>query len=130
MCIRDSPITNAATIPSGPFSPTATITTDAKIKVISVIPETGFVPTMAIALAATVVNRKAIPATSKLATTVCRILPVSYTHLGTSRCIGVLCVERREGTRQETDHLLLELITRYVAIVVFNACLLYTSRCV
>ena len=26
------------------------------------------------------------------------------------RCIGVLCLERREGTEQETDHLLLELI--------------------
>ncbi len=39
----------------------------------------------------------------------------------TSKCIGVLCLERREGTRQEADHLLLELITRYVAIVIFNA---------
>ncbi|MDE6348475.1 MAG: DUF5113 domain-containing protein, partial [Bacteroides sp.] len=37
------------------------------------------------------------------------------------RCIGVLCLERREGTEQETDHLLLELIARYVSIVVFNA---------
>ena len=38
-----------------------------------------------------------------------------------SRCIGVLCLERREGAQQESDHLLLELITRYVAIVIFNA---------
>ncbi len=37
------------------------------------------------------------------------------------RCIGVLCLERREGTEQETDHLLLELIARYVSIVIFNA---------
>lgn len=38
-----------------------------------------------------------------------------------SRCIGVLCLERRGGTERESDHLLLELITRYVAIVIFNA---------
>ena len=64
------PITNAATIPVAPFSPTATMITDARIRVISVIPETGFVPTIAIAFAATVVNRNAIPATSRSATTV------------------------------------------------------------
>ena len=29
--------------------------------------------------------------------------------------------ERREGTQQETDHLLFELVARYVSIVVFNA---------
>ena len=69
------PITNAATIPSGPFKPTDTITTDARINVISVMPETGFVPTIAMALAATVVNRKAIPATNRIATTVCSRLP-------------------------------------------------------
>ena len=69
------PITSAATIPSGPFSPTATMTTDARINVISVIPDTGFVPTIAMALAATVVNRKAIPATSRIATMVCVKLP-------------------------------------------------------
>lgn len=43
-------------------------------------------------------------------------------HVGdTSRCIGVLCLERREGTEQEGDRLLLELVVRYVSIVVFNA---------
>ena len=35
-------------MPEGPFSPTATITTEARISVISVIPDTGLVPTMAI----------------------------------------------------------------------------------
>ena len=39
-------------MPEGPFSPTATITTEAKISVINVIPETGLVPTIAMALAA------------------------------------------------------------------------------
>ncbi len=56
-------------------------------------------------------------------------LPLTVEVGGTSRCIGVLCVERREGTRQETDHLLLELITRYVAIVVFNAVVKLAMKC-
>ena len=33
----------------------------------------------------------------------------------------MLYLERREGTEQETDRLLFELVARYVAIVVFNA---------
>lgn len=37
------------------------------------------------------------------------------------QCVGVLCIERAEGTPYENNHLLLELIARYVAIVVFNA---------
>lgn len=37
------------------------------------------------------------------------------------QCVGVLYIERPEGTQQEDSHLLLELIARYVAIVVFNA---------
>lgn len=37
------------------------------------------------------------------------------------QCAGVLYLERREGTEQETDRLLFELVARYVAIVVFNA---------
>ena len=37
------------------------------------------------------------------------------------QCVGVLYIERPEGTQQEDNHLLLELIARYVAIVVFNA---------
>lgn len=37
------------------------------------------------------------------------------------RCIGVLCLERRAGREQEAERLLLELIARYIAIVIFNA---------
>ena len=37
------------------------------------------------------------------------------------QCVGVLYLERREGTERETDRLLFELVARYVAIVVFNA---------
>ena len=48
-------------------------------------------------------------------------LPLIVDAGSACRCIGVLCLERREGTEQETDHLLLELIARYVAIVIFNA---------
>ena len=62
-------------MPVAPFSPTATITTEASISVISVIPDTGLVPTMAIALAATVVNRNAMPATSRMATMLCNTFP-------------------------------------------------------
>lgn len=40
---------------------------------------------------------------------------------GQSRCIGVLCLNRTEGTELETDGLLLELIARYVAVVAYNA---------
>ena len=69
------PIIRAATIPTSPRKPTATITTDAKIRVISVMPDTGFEPTMAIALAATVVKRKAMIATSKMPTTANNRLP-------------------------------------------------------
>lgn len=48
-------------------------------------------------------------------------LPLVVDTGGTSRCIGVLCLERREGMEQDSDRLLLELIARYVAIVIFNA---------
>lgn len=48
-------------------------------------------------------------------------LPLVVDVMGASRCIGVLYIERREKTEQETFHLLLELIARYIAIVVFNA---------
>ena len=37
------------------------------------------------------------------------------------QCVGVLYLERREGTELETDRLLFELVARYVAIDVFNA---------
>ena len=45
------------------------------MSVISVIPLTGFEPTMAMAFAATVVKRKAITATSTMATRACSTLP-------------------------------------------------------
>ena len=63
------PINRAANIPALPFSPTATITTEARMRVISVIPETGLLPTIAMAFAATVVKRKAMIVTSKMPTT-------------------------------------------------------------
>lgn len=37
------------------------------------------------------------------------------------QCVGVLYIEQPEGVQQEENHLLLELMARYVAIVVFNA---------
>ena len=37
------------------------------------------------------------------------------------QCVGVLYLERQEGIEQETDRLLFELISRYLAIVIFNA---------
>lgn len=40
---------------------------------------------------------------------------------GTHRCVGVLALVKQIGTEKESDHLLSELIARYVAIVVFNA---------
>ena len=48
-------------------------------------------------------------------------LPLVVDAAGDSRCIGVLYLERQESVEQETAHLLLELIARYIAIVVFNA---------
>ncbi|MCI1647100.1 MAG: DUF5113 domain-containing protein [Bacteroides sp.] len=48
-------------------------------------------------------------------------LPLLVDIVDGSRCIGVLYLERRENTEQEADHLLLELIASYVAIVIFNA---------
>lgn len=48
-------------------------------------------------------------------------LPLVVDVGGSSSCIGVLCLERREGTERESDRLLLELIARYVGIVIFNS---------
>ena len=48
-------------------------------------------------------------------------IPLKVEAGGEHRCVGVLYLERREGTEQETDRLLFELVARYVAIVVFNA---------
>lgn len=48
-------------------------------------------------------------------------IPLKVEAGGEHQCVGVLYLERRIGTEQETDHLLFELVARYVAIVVFNA---------
>ncbi|KAA6342975.1 hypothetical protein EZS27_009319 [termite gut metagenome] len=50
-----------------------------------------------------------------------RTLPLLVDTDGKRECVGVLCLEKREDTRLETDRLLFELIARYVAVVVFNA---------
>lgn len=50
-----------------------------------------------------------------------RALPLLVDVSEEHKCVGVLCLDRREGTEQETDRLLFELVARYVAIVVFNA---------
>lgn len=44
------------------------------------------------------------------------------------QCIGVIYVELQEETELETDRLLLELIARYVAIVVFNSVIKLAMR--
>ena len=69
------PMIKAASMPEGPFRPTATMTTEARISVMSVMPDTGLLPTMAIALAATVVNRKAMIVTRHMPTMANRMLP-------------------------------------------------------
>lgn len=48
-------------------------------------------------------------------------LPLLVDAGGEHQCVGVLYLERQDGTGQETDRLLFQLISRYVAIVVFNA---------
>ena len=50
-----------------------------------------------------------------------QVIPLMVEAGGEHQCVGVLYLERREGTEQETDRLLFELVARYVAIVVFNA---------
>ena len=62
-------------MPFVPFNPTATMTTEARISVISVMPLTGLEPTMAMALAATVVKRKAMTIVSIIATNANSMLP-------------------------------------------------------
>ena len=47
-------------------------------------------------------------------------LPLVVKAGSSSRCIGVLCLVRSR-MQQESDRLLLELIARYIAIVIFNA---------
>ena len=105
------PIMSAATMPSVPLRPTATITTEARMSVMSVIPDTGLLPTMAIALAATVVKRKAITATSSMPATaksrlpsitpaqkntkvinIVAIAPTAIILKGMSRCVRATCL--------------------------------------
>ena len=49
------------------------------------------------------------------------MLPLMVEAGGAKRCIGVLHLERRQGMEQESDQLLLELMARYLSIVLFNA---------
>ena len=48
-------------------------------------------------------------------------IPLKVEAGGEHQCVGVLYLERREGSEQETNRLLFELVARYVAIVIFNA---------
>ena len=41
-------------------------------------------------------------------------IPLMVEAGGEHQCVGVLYLERREGTQQETDRLLFELVARYV----------------
>ena len=68
------PMIRAAVIPAVPLRPTATMISEARMRVIRVIPLTGFDPTIAIAFAATVVNRNAITPTMSRPTTACQML--------------------------------------------------------
>ena len=94
-------------MPPGPFRPTATITTEAKMSVIRVIPETGFEPTIAMALAATVVKRKAMAATSRMAIMAKRRFPSitpnqkkrKVTRMVTSEPIAIILKEMSRWVR-------------------------------
>ena len=69
------PMMRAATMPPVPFSPTATMMTEARMSVMSVMPLTGLLPTMAMALAATVVKRKVMMKVMRMATELNSRLP-------------------------------------------------------
>lgn len=56
-----------------------------------------------------------------LSTNNTQAVPLIVDTAGTHQCVGVLYIERREDMERETDQLLLELISRYVTIVIFNA---------
>lgn len=47
--------------------------------------------------------------------------PLMVEEAGGSRCIGVLCLIRRQGVEKSMDRLLLELVARYIAVVLFNS---------
>ncbi len=52
---------------------------------------------------------------------VLQVLPLVVDAGDEHQRVGVLCLERREGTQYETDRLLMELMGRYMGIAVFNA---------
>lgn len=47
---------------------------------------------------------------------------------GIHQCVGVLYIEKQEDIKGETERLLLELISRYVAVVVFNSVIKLAMR--
>ena len=86
------PMISAAVIPAVPLRPTATITREARMRVMRVIPLTGFEPTIAIALAATVVKRNAMMPTISTPTTACQMLsttPIAKNPNTTARVMTI-----------------------------------------
>lgn len=55
-------------------------------------------------------------------------MPLVVEAAGMSVCVGALCLERREYTGQGYDRLLLRLVARYLAIVVFNSVLKLSEK--
>jgi len=58
----------------------------------------------------------------------CQAFPLIVDTIEKHQCIGVLYLERQEDIEKETDRLLFELISRYIAIVVYNAVLTLAMR--
>lgn len=56
-----------------------------------------------------------------LANAISQALPLLIDAGEEHQCVGVLYLEKQENANQETNRLLFQLISRYVAIVVFNA---------
>lgn len=54
--------------------------------------------------------------------------PLLINVADTSKCIGVFYLKRQELSDQETDSILLELIARYVAIVIYNAAIKMATK--
>ena len=80
-------------MPLVPLRPTPTMTTEARMSVISVMPLTGFDPTMAMALAATVVNRNAMTATSTMATRAWSMLPSITPNQKNAKVMRIVTME-------------------------------------
>lgn len=47
--------------------------------------------------------------------------PLEVNNGEQNKCVGVICIERTVHVEQENEHLLLELIARYMAIVIYNS---------